>query len=125
MPQLTRNDIAALVLQNDQPHDDGVSNEERAAFVAKAFSRSIIALEEVYPYEEALLSHDPITIQAAIYLAHLQHQYYALATADGHCTEERGNTRCAAIQLSAMKLAWHLKHLNVKEYPVPAYPFIN
>ncbi|ARK07479.1 hypothetical protein LAV_00079 [Sphingobium phage Lacusarx] len=125
MPQLTRSDIAHMVVSDDTPFErDGISNLDRTAFVCEAFQRPYLSMQQDLPYEEALQCHDETLVQASIYMAHLQHQYTAIATADGHYEEDVGNFRCARLQLAAMKLQWHLDHLRRNEF-TPSFPFVH
>lgn len=125
MPYLTREDIASIVTSNTLPPEDGgPPNSERVAIVCETFDRPMIALDDDFPYDEVLQCADPKKVQAAIYLATLQHQYVSMIGTVGHMSRATAETHCTWLHLCVMKMEWHLDHLT-KGQPTPPIPFVN
>lgn len=125
MPYLTREDIVSIVCSNTLPPEDGgPPNSERAAIVMETFGVTAIQLDDDFPYEEALQSTDPNKVQAAIYLATLQHQFTSMIGTVGHISKNAADVRCTWLHLCIMKMEWHLDHLKKAE-PTPTIPFVN
>lgn len=125
MPQLHPEQIAYLIGTNCEPHvHDGVSNAERVACIVNVFGRSMLPLDEEFDYGVVMQSDDPVKVQAAIYLATLQHQYLAVMMADGHTPVAIGDPKQAVVHLWALKMQWHLKHLKENKF-TPPFPFVN
>lgn len=125
MPQLTRNDIANLIGSNTYPHNhDGVSNAERVNAIVNVFGRTLLEMESSFPYDLVIQCQDTAKVQASIYLATLQHQYHAMIAADGHCTHENADMKCAWLHLWIKKMDWHLTHLKNNQL-TPPFPFLS
>lgn len=101
---------------------DGVSNAERAYFVADVFDVQTIDLSQTMPFETALVSDDAEGIEAAIHYAKLQFQFVHACGFAGLFSEPFVELQSAALQVSIRKLAWHLRHVE-QGRPTPPLPF--
>ena len=103
---------------------DGVSNYERAAFIAYTFEVDTIDLTEEMPFEAALDSDDAEGIEAAAHYAKLQFQFVHACAFANLIPQPDAELNAAFIHLWIKKLTWHLQHVQ-KGRPTPPYSFIH
>lgn len=118
------NECAMRVCTSAFVGPDGLSNRDRLAFVCSTFGVDSVALADVFDYDAVIARGDLLFLQAASFLAMLQHEYITRCCIDGLTTEDEHALAMATIVLARAKISWAMLHVSTGHKP-PPYPFIN
>ena len=122
---MTLSEIVDLIATNTYVSEiDGLSNNQRVAFICRTLGVSSIDLTGKYPFDAVMSCSNVEKVKAIIYVAMLQHQFTAMASSLHHMDAEEGELKCAFLHLWILKMQWHLKHLEQGEV-TPPFPFIH